>query len=457
MSGEDHLGLFKSAANEWLCDPYSVEIRYLAIREDDANVLLSCTINFWPIKFATQKSLAIVANNLIAGQEQLNDLSLEEIMLFINSLEQGNLVLNNITLSLIANDSLSFYTEMISNDRWYCDAHLLILGEHKNPISNIEIAKINSALRQEKLPFDGLNDLVTYLNLPDPFSSQRPPQIEIRISPPTDIRIEESSLSKGKFNLTLHAHPKLNTKNISLAFRTFPETLTSRKQVSSQIKWNSRKDGLQVGKLALGAAKAFAVQAILMVGSNTVRRQFFDDILKVPNRRLFAISAFDKDLKMLKQALSDTHSSNFEKAVNSLAYILGFSGGVINETNAPDLILSTPSENLVIIECTTRIADFYAKLGKLVDRKNSLITLLESSGDSRKVYSYLVCGLPKNQIAHDENYFAKHKVTLLTKESLDELLNQLKFPQDLEKLLSADEKILENLLLQNNIPQIPLL
>jgi hypothetical protein len=457
MSSEGHLDLFKSAANEWLCDPYSVEIRYLAIREDDANVLLSCSINFWPIKFATQKSLAVVANNLIAGQEQLNDMSLNKIKLFINNLEEGKLVLNDMTLSLIANHSLSFYTEMISNDRWYCDAHLLVLGEHKNPISNIEITKINSALRQGKLPFDGLNDLVTYLNLPDPFSGQRQPQIEIRISPPTDIRIEESSLSKGKFNLILHAHPKLNTKNISLAFRTFPETLTSRKQVSSQIKWKSKKDGIQVGKLVIGAAKAFAVQAILMVGSNTVRRQFFDDILKVPNRRLFAISAFDKDLKMLKQALSDTHSSNFEKAVNSLAYILGFSGGVINETNAPDIILSTPNESLVVIECTTRMADFATKLGKLVDRKNALITLLESSGDSRKVYSYLVCGLPKNQIAHDENYFARHKVTLLTRESLDEILNQLKYPQDLEKLLSADEKNLENLLLQNNNPQVPLL
>ena len=457
MSGEDHLGLFKSAANEWLCDPYSVEIRYLAIREADVNILLSCSINFWPIKFATQKSLAVVANNLIAGQEQFNDMSLDKIELLINNLEHGNLVLNNITLSLIANDSLNFYTEMISNDRWFCDAHLLVLGEHINPISNIEMVKINSSLRQGKLPFDGLNDLVTYLNLPDPFSSQRQPQIEIRISPPTDIRTEESSLSKGKFNLILHAHPKLNTKNISLAFRTFPDTLTSRKQVSSQIKWKSKKDGLQVGKLAIRAAKVFAVQAILMVGSNTIRRQFFDDILKVPNRRLFAISAFDKDLKMLKQALSETHPSNFEKAVSSLAYILGFSGGVINETDAPDIILSTPNENLVVIECTTRIADFNTKLGKLVNRKNSLIALLEKSGDSRKVYGYLVCGLPKNQIAYDEINSARHKVTLLTKESLDELLNQLKFPQDLEKLLSNDEKILENLLLQNTNPQLPLI
>lgn len=457
MSGEDHLELFKSAASEWLCDPYSVDIRYIAIRENNVNILLACVINFYPIKFTTSRNLSLTANNLIAGQEQINDLSLDKLKIFIANLELGKLDLKNLSMSLLSNERLSFYTEMISNDRWYCDAHLLILGDFRNSISNIEIAKINSALRHGELPFDGLNDLVTYLNLPDPFSGQRQPQIEIRISPPIDIRIEESSLSKGKFNLILHAHPKLNTNNITLAFRTFPETLTSRKQVSSKIKWKLKKDGLQIGKLGIRETKAFAVQAILLAGSNTVRRQFFDDILKVPNRRLFAISAYDKDLKMLKQALSDTGSDKFEKAVNSLAYILGFSGCVLNEMNAPDIILSTPSENLVVIECTTRIADFATKLGKLVDRKNALITLLEKSGDSRKVYSYLVCGLPKNQIRHSELDLARDKVTLLTKETLDELLNQLKFPRDLEKLLSDDEKILENLLLQSNNPQVPLL
>jgi hypothetical protein len=49
------------------------------------------------------------------------------------------------------------------------------------------------------------------------------------------------------------------------------------------------------------------------------------------------------------------------------------------------------------------------------------------------------------------------KLTLIAKESLLEILNQLNFPQDLEKLLSNDEKVHENLLLQSNNPQAALI
>lgn len=458
MSGEDFLELFKSASSQWLCDPYSVEIRYIGIKSNDFNKLLSCVVSFWPIGTSPSSSLRVSANQVIAGRELLTDFSLKELNILIKNLEQGNLVLKNLSLRLEAKQGLSYYSEMISNDRWFCDAHLQITGDAQNPLSAVEIVKVNSYLRLNKLPFDGLNDLVNNLNIPDTLTSYKQSQIEIRISPPIDMRIDESSLSKGKFSLILHAHQKLNTKNISLAVREFPENLTSRKQVASKVKWKTKEDGIQVGELQINSINSFAVQAILMAGYNTVRRQFFDDILKVPNRRLSAFSNFDNELKTLKRALNgDFDSNGFETAINSLAYLLGFSGTVMNESNAPDIILTSPNENLVIIECTTRMADFVTKLGKLVDRKNSLINLLQTTGDSRKVYSYLVCGLPKNQIAHDEKYFARHKVTLLTKESLDELLNQLKFPRDLEELLSDDERTLESLLLQNNNPQTPLI
>ena len=456
MSGEDFLELFKSASSQWLCDPYSVEIRYIGLKGKDFNRLLSCVVKFWPVGTSPSSSLRVSANQIIAGRELLTDFSLKELSVLINNLEQGKLILKNLALNIEAKQGLSYYSEMISNDRWFCDAHLLITGDAQNPLSSVEIAKVNSQLRLNKQPFDGLNDLVNNLNVPDTLTSYKQSQIEIRISPPIDIRIDESSLSKGKFNLILHAHQKLITKNISLAIREFPENLTSRKQVASKVKWETQGSGIQVGNLQINTKNSFAVQVILMAGSNTVRRQFFDDLLKVPNRRLSAFSNFDNDLTMLKRALNgDFDSNGFETAVNSLAYLLGFSGTVMNENKAPDLILSTPNENIVIIECTTRIADFSSKLGKLVDRKNALITLLESSGDSRKVYSYLVCSLPKNQIKHDEKELAKHKITLLTKESLDDLLNRLKIPQDLEKLLSDDEKVLENLLLQSNNSQVP--
>jgi hypothetical protein len=450
LSGEDFLDLFKTAASQWLCDPYSIEIRYIARNTGDFNKLLACTVYFWPIGKLPSASLRVNSNQIIAGSEKLTDYALNDLKELLKNLENGKLIIGDLSLTLEAKRGLSFYTEMISNDRWFCDAHLKIKGDAQDPISSVETASINSQLRLANPPFDGLSDLLGNLNLPNTLTSHQESEIEIRISPPVDIRVDESTLSTGKFKLVMYAHPKLDIKNISLAIREFPESLSSRRQVASHVKWKIGRNGLQVGTLLIKTKNSFAVQAILMTGASTVRRQFFDDISKAPNRRLAIISCFDKDLKMLKRALNgDIDSDGFETAINSLAYLMGFSGSVMNEVDAPDIILSSPNENLVLVECTTRIKDFATKLGKLVDRKNALIASLKNSGDSRKVYSYLVCSLPRNQIAFEEKVLAKHKVVLLTKESLNSLLEQLKFPKDLEELLLDDEKQLESFLTQD--------
>lgn len=460
MSGEDHLGLFRTAASQWLCDPYSLEIRYVARKVNESTgSILSCYVAFYPIAWPKSEMERVSTSQMIAGRERLSNVSLSELRKILEELEGGKLSLENLELTLESKSSLSYFTEMVSNDRWFCDAHLVTLGDALDSFTTVEIAKINSELRLNQLPFDGTHDLFDYFRLQDCISAYKQPQIEIRISPPIDLISNQCHTSNGKFNLTLNAHPSLEIKNVSLAIRTFTaanQSLPLRKQVAENINWLQENDR-QIGTLEVNVENAFTSQAILMLGTNTVRREFFEDIAKVPNRRLFTLSFFDKELKRLKLALYGSDSDQFEKAVNSLAYLLGFSGCLMNETNAPDIILSSPNENLVIIECTTKISDFSSKLGKLVDRKNSLIKELIDLGDPRKVYSYLVCGLPKDQITINERELATHKVTLITQESINELFEKLKFPQNLEQLLVEDEANLEKYLLQENNSQASLI
>lgn len=450
MSGEDQLTLFKTAFSQWLFTPYSVEIRYIARKIDDTNYkILSAYQAFFPVATPSPIKFTVATSKIIAGFAQLSNLTLDEINELTNGIELGKLSIENLNLSLESKSGLSFYSEMISNDRWYCDAHLMILGDALESFSAVEIAEINNELRLNELPFDGINDLLSYLRLPDCITTYKQPQIEVRISPPVDLIFENCKLSDSKLHLTLHAHPALKFEELSLAIRVFPEDLSKRLQVAKNIKWSNEHDR-QVGYIEIDIQNAFASEVILMLGNNIIRRQFFDDIAKVPNRRLTTLSFFDNELERLKNGLFGQDSVAFEKAVNSLTYLLGFSGCTLNETNAPDIILSSPDENIVVIECTTKINDFEKKLGSLVDRKNSLIKQLAASGDSRKVYSYLVCGQPKDQIVIDAKKLAAHKVTLLTQESLNDLLERLKFPENLEQLLAQDEASLESLLAQNS-------
>lgn len=448
LSGCSQLDLFKGAVAKWLCEPYSAEIKYIALKNgDSSHKILSCALFLWPTASLTPVSTKIYTSQIVAGHEHFSNISLKGLHELISGIESGNLELGNLSLTLEQKSELSFYSEMISNDRWFCDAHLIVRGGNQHQFSAIELANLNNELRLNDLPFDGVTDLLNYLQLPNCISSGENPRLEVRISPPIDLILNECHLAKGKLQLTLHAHPSLNLNDVSLALRTFSEGHSTRKQIAKEVEWVANGDK-QIGIYKQDIHDAFASQAILMLAKNPVRRQFFDDITKVPNRRLSVLSFFDKELKRLKSCLAGTDAVAFEKAVNSLAYLLGFSGHILNESDAPDIILSSPNENLVIIECTTKVSDFENKLGKLVDRKNSLIKELENSGDSRKVYGYLICGLPRDQIVTDEKKLASHKVTLLTRESLHELLERLKFPENLEQLLIQDEEILENLLMQ---------
>lgn len=102
MSGEDHLELFRTASSQWLCDPYSVEIRFVAKKTPDYNKLLACAVNFWPIGTLPSESLRIVANDIIAGRELITDCSLEELNTLTVNLEQGKLTLKDFTFVIEA-------------------------------------------------------------------------------------------------------------------------------------------------------------------------------------------------------------------------------------------------------------------------------------------------------------------------------------------------------------------
>src|SRR5690606_14745229 len=107
-----------------------------------------------------------------------------------------------------------------------------------------------------------------------------------------------------------------------------------------------------------------------------------------------ATQVFDKDIRMVRQAVLDsTDSARFELGVSTLLFLLGFSSAVQLETNSPDIIATTPGGRVVLIECTLRVADFSSKLGKLVDRHRMLLKTFEEGNHYAEVYGVLICSL----------------------------------------------------------------
>jgi len=141
------------------------------------------------------------------------------------------------------------------------------------------------------------------------------------------------------------------------------------------------------------------------------------------NIRLLGTQFYDGNLKQLRQALlTVSDGKKFELAVASLLFILGFATAVQIELDAPDLIVASPLGRLLVVECTTRIADFQAKLGKLVDRRRALTAALESTQHIGPVHAFLVCALPRDQIAANQQELVQRQIVLFCREQIEEAL-----------------------------------
>ncbi|MGH9895545.1 MAG: hypothetical protein ACREA0_26885, partial [bacterium] len=257
-----------------------------------------------------------------------------------------------------------------------------------------------------------------------------------------DIIFDRCRLSADRLYLTLHAHPQFDVGQVHLAVRALPgEGLHGRRQVADHIVWHGVQEERREGVAEVELPKADSALTMLMIGADTVRRQWFVDPARAANHRLLAVQQFDKELRMIRQALfKSTDASRFETAVAALLFLLGLAPMVQLETDSPDLIVATPRGRLAIIECTTCVADIASKIGKLVDRRGALDKMLQAGSYATEVAAVLVCRLPKDQIAAHADTMRSHRTIIVAAEELAEGLDRVRFPFDPDLMLDQAQQ-----------------
>lgn len=428
---------FLKSSTEWVCDSFSLSIRYLAVRDQGVIKILDAALSAGPLPLNKKFDFSIETRSLVAGQKTFPKLSKDALNKKIKEASEGRVEVNGMHLILDASAPHSYYSDPPHQEKWFFNLHLLIQGGPPPARDFYESVELDQALRCVDPPFDGSNDLCTWLQLSDPRSAGRQSTINIHVNPPVDVMFDGTSLTSNTLHALIHAHSKFDISRIGLAVREFPgEGVKTRKQASSEISWKRIKNGLRPGILKLSLTKADSVLIMLTVAGRIVRRHWFLDPDKAINSRYVATQLFDKDLKQLKDAvLSPVDQDRFERGISSLLFLLGFSPAIQVETQAPDIVVTTPTDKIAVVECTTRIADFQSKLGKLVDRRNALVKTLGTTGHNLRVDAFLVCGLPRTQIAADENLLAQHQVTLLSREDLTQAFDRLRNPASPDEML----------------------
>ncbi|WP_382323876.1 hypothetical protein ACFJGX_21640 [Hydrogenophaga sp. UC242_50] len=437
MSNEKIIDVFTRSADSWICDDYNIDIRYLANADAQGACLLDAHITLNPLPGKRGFGFHFEGAGHFLGHLQPGRLKKKALTEILSDAVRGRVSLSGRSMQLAVDRSLDYYSEMMNRDRWFSDLHLQVSGTGLSSPSSIDMVEVDNKLRASTPPFDGLSDALAWLGLRSPEATSRQPAIAVRVGPPVDLIFDQCVLSQDRLKLTLHAHPRFDVGRVGLALRSVPDVaLSGRIQVAQKIKWARVRGGVRTGVLDLEVKQTDSVLAMLMIEEATVRRQWFVDPARARNNRLLATQHFDRELRMLRQALFEsTDPTRFENGVASLLFLFGFSPAVQLETDAPDVIVTTPLGRLVIVECTTRVSDFGTKLGKLVDRRGALSKHLAATGHSAEVSAVLVCRLPRDQIAAHEADLRSRQVLLVSGDELRRGIDSARTPSDPDEML----------------------
>ena len=441
MTDEQIKNSFIDSVKNWVCDSYSASIKFIAGVDNGEFSVWDSTITLSPLPPDVNNSFYIQGETIYVGQFDSISASQEELVQHIENALNGVVVTPNGVLKLPHTHDYRYYTEAAQRDLYVYQLHLGVVGGQNELATHNELLSIDNFLRQSTPPFDGLNDVAIWLRLKSSWNENRTTAINVSVHPPVDLSLDVSSLKNNIFVVVLKAHAQFDVELISLAITGFPgNNLDSRVQIAHTIVWQDIENGIRTGKAVATIDNCDHVLAMLLISNTVVRRHLFIDSSKARNNRLIAVQAFDKDLKMIKNSvLKNDNSHKFEGGVAALLFLLGFSPCVQLETDSPDIIVQTPRGRIVLIECTLKTSDFSSKLGKLVDRRGALKKELDKSGHPSQIAIALVCRLPRDQIAADDNELVNKEVLLLSCENLLSAFGQVRGHNDPDKILEDEE------------------
>jgi hypothetical protein len=429
---------FLSAADHWVCDNYAISIRYIAIRMFEQDLLLAAAISSNPLPPKSNLEFHLVEGQLFVGEINRYPLDRKQIQNIFLEAGHGRIEINGTVFSLLKTGELNYFSETNYREKPFYDLHLNVGSSAVKWIYNDVLTELDNRLRCSAVPFDGLVDVSNWLGFEKIEILSESPRITINVGPPVDLRFEGCKVENNRLQVLLHAHPELDITTVGLAVRVTPGFRVDRRaQIASNIKWEDVKEGKRAGTVSYEFDYVENALVILTLGRSTIRRHWFFDISKSQNQRQVAMQLFDRDFTQIKKAVLETHDANkFEKGVAALLYLLGFNPCIQLETDAPDIVVTTPQGRLVLVECTTKISDFQNKLGKLVDRRGALVKALEQDRRQTEVTAVLICGLPEERIHIQKETLKLTGCILLCKENLARAFGDLRLKSDPDKLLS---------------------
>lgn len=439
MSDQAHIQYFQEVAGEWLVEGAYIDARYVGVVTEGASdgALHNGWVRVSPSPVRGRLSFEHRIGALVIGQHRTYKAPIEKVHGLLADWIEGRLSCRRGVLRLSGTEPIRAYTELIARNYWSRFATLRLSASYRKPLTAVEAARVDERLRVVVPPFDGMAGATQWLGLPSTERSPTDVSLELQVVPPVALDLRRSQLEAGELRIGLVGHAKMDREKVVVACIAGPATTLEDRHVLSGRKFTWRVRGRdQHGECTLRPAKALNYQVLVQYGNFNVQRQWLMDPAKSQNFRYLALQGFDVGLVQLRRALLESKSSDeFEKGVCALFFALGFAPAPYLERDAPDLVIQAPSGRVAVVECTTKVSDFANKLGKLIDRRDSLTTPLKHNGYPQVPIAVLVCRVSRSVLRAHLDSLRSQRVVLAALENLEEGIEFLRQPNDPDALL----------------------
>jgi hypothetical protein len=184
----------------------------------------------------------------------------------------------------------------------------------------------------------------------------------------------------------------------------------------------------------------------------------------IQNARRAAYEAFDPRLETLKSIIPGgpvrgRDARDLESAIAWILWMLGFSvvhlGSTTRMQDAADLLATTPSGHIAVIECTTGLLKAENKLALLFDRSQAVRRALDASGARHlRILTVMVTSQPRSDIEVEIEPAERLGILVLARENLDQVINRTLIPPNPEQIFIESEEAVR-LAQAKHVPQHP--
>ena len=231
----------------------------------------------------------------------------------------------------------------------------------------------------------------------------------------------------------------LDPKECSLGYKVLVkgEVINRNRVLGDELLWEE-KETHWIGSKTLTVPQGAMLQCFASYKGCAQHHGWIADPDTFPNVLRVLHHGFDTDLQVLRTYLLDEkhqqrYSRDFEAGMANLLFLLGFSvDPLIGKPleDGPDIIATTKSGNVVLMECTTGQINKDGKLGKLVGRAEVVRSHLEKAAYQHlKVLPVIVTSRPRNAVA-EIGVARRQGVLVVTQEDLAAAIDQTLVFQD---------------------------